>query len=469
MMIYSSKTQVSTLAAWSASLLCAVALSLTAVVSSIAPASAESANPYSFEKKAYKPDGTPWTGPVNVGDIIKYVLSYQPGSSNSGPVTIDDTLSPNLSYVAPTKASDSSWTWGTAPYATGNHEPYNHPGFGPGAGSVKVTVTGNAPPVNGQGDGTIPVPVLSLNKVFGVYHHVPIGATSSVDCWDLGTLAKCPGYPKSSTTGSYIMITPITPQSVVRGSKVFFAGLRGATATATSGIPTIACFDGATDAACADTPFATGLTGTMASVGGLVEDPVSQKVFGVVSEKVFCWQLAGSTWTTCGGWSPTGNVSVTPTPATLYNANTTYIQVEQSSTPSRVYIHHGSGIIQCLQISNGTPCAGWAASGFHVGSASNGTSLSSIPDNAGTGCMPLGAPTPSFRMRQQQRWALAAGQRLWQRRQHFEFPHSEHAEGVFPAVGNPSHLHRLHRSNRCPMSRLRSSPAFWCTGLWLCA
>jgi hypothetical protein len=70
-----------------------------AAVTFVKAQTVDPANPYAFEKKAYKPDGTPWVGPVNVGDIIKYVLSYKPGAAAPTPVTIDDTLSPNQSYL----------------------------------------------------------------------------------------------------------------------------------------------------------------------------------------------------------------------------------------------------------------------------------------------------------------------------------------------------------------------------------
>ena len=367
-----------------------IVLLFTALVlwSGALPASADDSNPYGFEKKAEKPDGTPWTGPVNEGDIIRYVLSYKPGTVNSGPVSIVDTLSPSLSYVAPTTAG-AGWTWSTTPYSVGNQETYSNPGFGPETGFVDITIAAPAPPTNGQGDGTIPVPVLSLNKVFGVYHHVPKAASSSVDCWDLASLAKCPGYPKSSTTGSYILFTPITPQSVVRGTKVYFPGLRGpasANDETSLGIPTIGCFDGASDSACPDTMLDPNLTARIKDMGGLVEDPSTGRVFAAVNEKVFCRELSGSNWNNCaGGWNANGTVGVVPTPATAYSTNVVYLEVEQATPPSRVYIHHGSGVVQCLQISSGSVCGGWPAAGVNVSGGAAGETLSSVPDNAGTG------------------------------------------------------------------------------------
>jgi hypothetical protein len=132
-------------------------------------------NPWKFEKKAYKPDGTAWTGPAQVGDIIKYVLSYRPGASNSGPVTIKDTLSANLTFVAPIKA-ESKWTWTTPPYpAGGNTTTYSHLGFGPGL-SVTIDVpTGFAGTPTSNGDGFFPIPV-GGDRLYGIYHHRDAGS-----------------------------------------------------------------------------------------------------------------------------------------------------------------------------------------------------------------------------------------------------------------------------------------------------
>ncbi|AKI01617.1 von Willebrand factor type A domain [Hoeflea sp. IMCC20628] len=116
----------------------------------------ESANPWSFEKTAYKLDGTPWSGPASVGDTVKYVLSYTgDGVDFSGPVKIVDTLSPSQTYVAPTTAAPG-WTWGATPYSSGNMETYVNPQIGP-RNYVSLTVSGLAAPVPVAGDGTAPV------------------------------------------------------------------------------------------------------------------------------------------------------------------------------------------------------------------------------------------------------------------------------------------------------------------------
>jgi hypothetical protein len=369
-------------------------LSLMTVAASVDPASAQPANPYDFKKEAFKPDGTPWTGPVMQGDIIKYVLSYKPGPTNSGPVTIDDTLSPNQTYVPPTKASDSGWTWGSSPYSTGNHETYKHPGFGPGTGKVKVTVAGPAAPTHDVGDGTKPVPV--GNRVFGVYHHAltDSNSTPKIDCWDLATLVKCPGYPKPNYTGKPIA-TPMEPSAVIRGSKIFFIGtlstsVSSAGVGSTTGIPTIGCFDTATDLPCPDTPLNTGAVGGpagfQAAFGGLSEDPVSGSVFAVVNDKVFCQTWSGSAWINClGGWAATGTIAITGGPqGTSYPNNMVNIHVEQSPAPTRVYVHVGQNKIQCLLIASGAPCSSsWPAAGVTLPGPGGASTFMSVP--AGTG------------------------------------------------------------------------------------
>ena len=322
------------------------------------PVAAQDANnPYTFEKKAFKPDGTPWTGPVNVGDTVKYVLSYKSGTTNSGPVTITDTLSPNLSYVAPTTSSPG-WTWGSSPYSTGNAETYNHPGFGPGTGSVKLTVTGKPAPSPGAGDGTIPVPI--GNRVFGVFHHAASAAVGMVDCWDLATLSKCAGSAQPNSTSGFLH-TPNTPHSVVRGSKLYFLGAKSGTAT-------IGCFDGPSNSACTETPLPITVTGTN-QLSGLVEDGAGN-VYAAVKDKLLCRALSGGTWVDCPSWPTAGISTATPTPP----FGNMYMIPEFGPSPSRVYISFGTKV-QCIDLTTKLPCSGWAPAGVVGG----GFILSSIP------------------------------------------------------------------------------------------
>lgn len=351
-------------------------LSLLGAAAFVGPASAQNANPYQFKKEAFKPDGTPWTGPVHIGDVIKYVLSYKPGTTNSGPVTIVDKLSPNQSYVAPTKASDALWTWGTSPYSTANTETYSHPGFGPGTGKVKVTVTGAPTPASGTGDGTIPIPIQSLNKVFGVFHHAASATEGKIDCWDLTTLAKC-GTAQPNAIGTFLN-TPYTPQAVVRGTTIFFLGYRASAGGAVS----IGCYDGAAQTACADIP----LPATVANMGalaGLVEDGTG-RAFASVKDKVFCRVLPAGT--NCAGWPASGLVSITSATNPTYHLNVQYVSMEFGPSPTRLYIHHGNAVIQCIDINLAAPCAGsWTSAGTKIAGQNDGIMLSSLPLSGSSG------------------------------------------------------------------------------------
>ena len=187
------------------------------------------ANPWGFEKKALKPDGTPWTGPVNVGDIVKYVLSYKPSTTPSGPVTIDDTLSPNLTYVAPT--TGPGWTWSSSPYSVGNHEQYKSTGFGPGTSiSATLTIKPVIAPVSSGGDGFLPIPV--GNKLYGVFHHNSTGSgTKNIACWNLNDLSSC-------GVQSIGLITPTLVRHIVEGTKIYFPAVKD---TGSNFIPGVGC------------------------------------------------------------------------------------------------------------------------------------------------------------------------------------------------------------------------------------
>lgn len=346
-----------------------------AAVTFVKAQTVDPANPYAFEKKAYKPDGTPWVGPVNIGDIVKYVLSYKPGAAPSGPVTIDDTLSPNLNYSGPTRASDPLWTWGTTPYSNGNKETYAHPGFGPGTGTVSVLAGSPTKFSKGAGDGTIPVPILSLGKVFSIFHHAQSSLEGQVNCWDLNSLSLCS--PAQPNAVSDYLRTPRVPMSVVRGNRIFFPGFRQ-DKTATFG-----CFDGATNSACPDTPVLATVS-QLGDIGGLVEDGAG-RIFMAVSDKVFCMMESSGTLSTCAGWPAAGLVSVTASVTPNYGVeNDIYMLAEFSSSPKRIYIHHSNAIIQCIDTSAATPCASssgasWPANGVKIAGKSSGVMLSSIP------------------------------------------------------------------------------------------
>ncbi len=371
----------------------AFALAMLAIACTVQVAAQDAAdpnNPFEFEKKAYKPDGTPWTGPVNVGDTVKYVLSYKPGASAPTPVTIDDTLSPNQSYVAPTTATDPLWTWGSSPYAIGNHEQYNHPGFAPGTGawSVKLTVSGTAAPGSGTGDGTIPIPFASpINKVFGIHHH---SNSANIGCWDINTLVPC------GAVSSGGLATPMTPKAVVRGSKFFYAASHATQSG--PGIASIGCFDAASNAACGETTL-TEVVPNLVGVGGVVEDSAG-RILLAANNKLYCFTESGGTLSPCASpWPSSGMITSVAVPtATLapnYGAGN-YVNIIAQN--QRAYIHHGKSTVQCIDTATAPTCAGgsWTAAGIQIASGANAAALVPIATSgSGDGGVCLLAHNPS--------------------------------------------------------------------------
>src|SRR4051794_14480840 len=97
---------------------------------------AQSVSKPTFTKQALDASGAPLTGPVAVGQTIQYVLSYNPGTSSLGAVTINDTLSSNLAYVNQSIIAPPGWSWSLPGYNPGNQEVYSNPGFGPGTSFI---------------------------------------------------------------------------------------------------------------------------------------------------------------------------------------------------------------------------------------------------------------------------------------------------------------------------------------------
>ena len=112
---------------------------------SVTTSTVTQSQPWNFTKQAFDANGAPLTGPSR--SVRRSITSSAtaPGTTPSGPVTIDDTLSPNLSYVNPSITAPPGWTWTTPPYSVGNQETYSNPGFGPGLSfTVNVPVGGAA-------------------------------------------------------------------------------------------------------------------------------------------------------------------------------------------------------------------------------------------------------------------------------------------------------------------------------------
>src|ERR1700688_1154166 len=162
-------------------------LSIAAAIGNVAVPDAGHAQgvstPPTFTKQAFDANGAPLTGPPQVGQTINYVLSYSGGTSALGPVTIDDTLSANQTYVNSSIVAPPGWTWTLPGYSPGNHETYSNPGFGRGTtfiGNVPVTQFGQA--AASGGDGFYPIPV--AGNVYAVFHHETYGS-AKIYFWNL--------------------------------------------------------------------------------------------------------------------------------------------------------------------------------------------------------------------------------------------------------------------------------------------
>jgi hypothetical protein len=121
-------------------------------------------------------------------------------------------------------------------------------------------------------------------------------------------------------------------------------------------------------------------------LAGLVEENTSNtaRVFAAVKDKVFCVQLPAAT--TCPGWPAGGFVSITPATNPNYPSNVSYVSMEYGPSPTRLYIHHGNAVIQCLNINLPTPCAGsWTTAGTKIAGQNDGIMLSSLPLSGSSG------------------------------------------------------------------------------------
>ena len=302
---------------------------------------------------------------MSVGQTIQYVLSYNPGTSALGSVTIDDTLSSNLTYVNPSVVMPPGWTSNpSTPYSIGNHTQYSNPGFGPGTSfiiNVPVGQLGQAGA--GGGDGTLPIPV--GNRVYGVNHHQSAG-TATIMCWNLLPLTQCSGaWPRSSGPN---LMTPTLLRHAVAGTRIYFpsAIVAGSGSTATT-TPGIGCWETLTDTPCPFTPlpgFAPWVgplpvgwpSGLDPLMGGIAADPTLARLFMYAADsasaptvgRVYCVPLSAGA---CGTWN-------TPTTLTAdTNSLGDMILEETSGGPAtKLYVTH-AGKVTCLRLSDGQPCS----------------------------------------------------------------------------------------------------------------
>jgi hypothetical protein len=351
-------------------------LSLAAAISNVAVPDAGHAQgvstPPTFTKQAFDANGAPLTGPPQVGQSINYVLSYSGGTSALGPVTIDDTLSANQTYVNSSIVAPPGWISTLPGYYPGNHETYSNPGFGPGTSFiVNVPVAQLGQSGTSSGDGFYPIPV--GGNVYAIFHHETYGS-AHINCWNLLSLVQCPGgYPLSLDSSTDPRTTPQIVRTAVFGSRIFFPS---AHYDLTSNKTTfgIGCWDTGTQAPCSFIPLPTnpslsgkyeanlsvGGTALYSVITGVVAEPNNpNRLFMYAIDRVYCVDVSAPlTPIPCSGWSPT----------ILAGSGSQLLDmiVGEGTSPARLYVHYGitppagnKTTLACLDASTGNRCAGW--------------------------------------------------------------------------------------------------------------
>jgi hypothetical protein len=314
-----------------------------------------------IHKDAYDPDGSPVTRPVQIGQTILHVVSYNPPTSgNSGPISITDTLSPNQTYVPGSIQAPPGWTWTNPPYGTGNTTTYSHPGYGPGTSFVVNVPVGNAS-ASGSVGGDGFIPILTGGRLYAIFHHQSFGF-AQIMCWDASSLTPCTGsgaWPKS--LGSNIG-TPSVVIHAISGGNIYFPASHRIGASSSE--PGIGCWNTGTQTPCAFITLAGSPTWSTSNSGvalntlmaGIVGDRAVNPTRAYVEANgtVYCANIPSGA--PCSGWSPqvlsTGGITVH---GLMMQAGV--------PNPQRLYVLHGSsgyGAVSCLDATTGAPCVpGW--------------------------------------------------------------------------------------------------------------
>jgi uncharacterized repeat protein (TIGR01451 family) len=332
--------------------------------------------PPGFTKQALDANGAPLTGPVSVGQTIRYVLSYNSGTSPLGAVTIKDTLSSNLAYVNQSIVAPPGSTWTLAGYSPGNQETYSNSGFGPGTSFImNVPVAQLGQSGSSAGDGFYPIPV--GNKIWAVFHHEIYGA-AKINCWDLLSLVQCPGtpaYPRSLDSSGDLRTTPQTVRTVVAGPasapRIYYPSARYNSTTNITAFG-IGCWDTAAETPCAFIPLPTNpslsgkyegntaVAGTAlySIIAGIVAEPSNpNRLFMYAIDKVYCVDVSvPNAPVPCSSWSP----------PTLGGGGSQWLDImvgeNAPASPTKIYVHYGTTgtnnktTVACLNASDGTRC-----------------------------------------------------------------------------------------------------------------
>ena len=349
-----------------------------------------------FTKTAYDESGNVLTGPPTIGQIIQYVLRYNPAST-SGSTTITDVLSANQTYV-PNTIIAPGWSASTPEY-NAQTETYTHGPMGPTNFTLTIpAVSGIVGLKVGTGDGYEPVPVVTSTgtKVFDIHHHMPSsGAEPRIMCWYGGSMAACaPAYPKMAGVGTERRATPDFPHASIFQKKIYYPSGRyygpisGVNQTIELGM---GCWDAEGDAPCpfvtlpgnpvintGTNPLTTYLgTNLDGYVTGVRADPANPSHLYVYAlDKVYCVDVAIAGALACPGWTvPTVNPD-----STVGRSRDMF--VEENGT--RLFVSNTTPRVFCYELASGATCGGWAAAGTTGGATTPTTFLGPGIDSSGT-------------------------------------------------------------------------------------
>ncbi|MGV8996601.1 MAG: hypothetical protein ACOH12_06605 [Parvibaculaceae bacterium] len=365
-----------------------------------------------FTKTAYDGSGNVLTGPLALGQIIQYVLRYNPAST-SGPVTITDVLSANQTYV-PNTIIAPGWSASTPEY-NAQTETYSHVPMGATSFTLAIpAVTGIVGRKVGDGDGYEPVPVVTSTgtKVFGIHHHMPSGGIDPhIMCWYGGSMSPCTtNYPMMAGVGAERRATPDFPHAAVFQKKIYYPSARyyGPISAFNQTMELgMGCWDAETDAAC---PFVllpgnpvintgtnpiSSYTGTQLDgyVTGVRSDPANpSRMYVYALAKLYCVDVSVAGAPTCAGWT---DQTINPDSSSGRSRD---MFVEESGT--RIFVSNTTPRVFCYDLASGATCSGWVANGTTGGATAATTNLGPGIDSAGTMtaiCIAQGFNASAFR------------------------------------------------------------------------
>ncbi len=336
-----------------------------------------------IEKLAYDEFGNQITGPVSLGDTIKYVINVT--SDGAAQLSVEDTISASQEFVSGS-LSANEWQPNGNPLFNNNAEVFNQQGQND-LFTLNVPVeTSGVGIASVGGDGTIPIPV--GQKIYSVFHHERFQDTGTIFCWDLFTLQQCPGtWPRNATDeDGNSLATPNNVHHFVSGNRIYFGSTRQETLSngATTVVPGAGCWDTTIDNPCTFVSFreldnsSSLLPNSDGSMGSQLNPEISMQFAGIVgisssssspndrvylqaNNSLYCRTVPSGS--SCPGWS---NPFI-PTAQTGGNRD---IFLDDFSVSKRIFISSNSSntansiVASCFLASNGSPCGAWPATGI---------------------------------------------------------------------------------------------------------